>query len=272
MKHTPIIILFFIVALLAPVAVHAQDATPEPSVTRQAIVFPVAELGNCANAAACREYCNEVEHKDACTAFAKAKGLSRTVTLPEAAKAVLGCETVEACRTFCGEDENKDKCREFARVHGLRSEMKNPQDRNVLERAREILGCESVETCRTLCQESDNHEKCQNFAREAGLKSSLGVRKMERVREPDGLQDREMERNGGTDGVRKTTDGEPRSTGLKDRREGNEFNRPYSEDQKEKNEPRESTSESETENKEEVQGIFTVVSLFERILSLIEGY
>jgi hypothetical protein len=39
------------------------------------ITFPVAELGNCADKAACKAYCDDAANLDECVAFASSRGL-----------------------------------------------------------------------------------------------------------------------------------------------------------------------------------------------------
>ena len=136
----------------------------------QSVSFPIPELGNCTNVATCKVYCDQPENRNACIAFAKAKGFSKVkgkvnekqVALLEAAKTELGCQTVPTCQALCDQPENVAKCEAFAKRHGMASTPPPSEisDEELLKAAKEKLGCESYDSCQRLCDEERNYTKC----------------------------------------------------------------------------------------------------------------
>lgn len=153
------------------------DTEMEAEVRRLGITFPIAELGNCANVRECRDYCEQTEHHQTCTDFAKKHGLHREDEraeqeedeLLEAARNELGCTSKSSCLALCEQPENHEKCRAFAERHGLEHEdaEPDPEKQRILEKARTELGCESMESCRSICEQ--DKQRCMDFARRHGL-------------------------------------------------------------------------------------------------------
>lgn len=153
-----IFLLFTIYYLLSAAGTHAQEIT-----------FPIEELGNCNNAATCKVYCDQPQNHDACTSFAKEKGIAagkrrvneKHAASLSAAKTALGCSTISACQAFCEEQVNWERCQAFAQKHGLATpQTHSPKDEELLIKAKQNLNCDSFESCRTLCDQQDNYTKC----------------------------------------------------------------------------------------------------------------
>ena len=53
------------------------------------ITYPIAELGGCADQAACKAYCNDSAHITECVAFAEAHGLMKKEEAEYAAESIL---------------------------------------------------------------------------------------------------------------------------------------------------------------------------------------
>jgi len=142
------------------------------------VTFPIAELGNCQNIGDCRNYCDDPIHKDDCISFAKQKGFNKENKLQQdqsqilhQAKKEFGCETIETCQIFCQKPENFDKCDSFAQKTGITGGyIKNPAQRQILQKTEESLGCNSLESCKEFCEKKENRDKCSDFANKTGLR------------------------------------------------------------------------------------------------------
>jgi len=74
------------------------------------ISYPVAELGNCADQAACKTYCDKTENIDACLNFAEKNNLMSSAEIQVArnfkALALTGpgsCAGKDACDAYCSD-------------------------------------------------------------------------------------------------------------------------------------------------------------------------
>lgn len=191
-KIIPLIVLLAAIFLAGKVFAQSEEvlsasttATPATKVTptggetpqKYGITFPISELGNCSDFAACRTYCDDPAHSTECIAFAKKKGfykepaqtdMTKVVTV---AKTELGCDSEDSCKTFCSQEANFQKCSDFAKKAGLQGGVKNTASSNpTLAKAKEILGCTSADTCKTFCSQESNKQKCSDFAKQAGLR------------------------------------------------------------------------------------------------------
>ena len=153
-----IFLLFAIYYLLSAAGTHAQTMT-----------FPIVELGNCNNAATCKIYCDQPQNHDACTLFAKEKGIAagkrrvneKHVSVLSSAKTALGCSTIAACQSFCEEQANWERCQVFAQKHGLSTSQKvSAKDEELLSEAKQNLNCDSFDSCEALCEQKANYTKC----------------------------------------------------------------------------------------------------------------
>lgn len=151
--------------------------SPDEQVKTNGITFPIPELGNCANATACMQYCDQQQNHDACTAFGKMKGLTHeseqtkinTGRILQDAKTVLGCNSMDACRIFCSSPDNKQKCMAFAQSEGIAPKISSsitptPLPVNLFEITKSLLNCDSLTTCKEVCSKQENYQKCTSFA------------------------------------------------------------------------------------------------------------
>ncbi len=114
------------------------------------IVFPVAELGNCADRVACKAYCEDVAHRDACHSFAKTYGLTVRTQSPEDSgekvRAILkdggpgNCavdviDPMRACRAYCADSANTKTCMAYAKNHSLYKGAKLLQAQKMMEKS-----------------------------------------------------------------------------------------------------------------------------------------
>ena len=142
------------------------------------VVFPVSELGNCANKDECRTYCEDPANKEVCLDFAEKHNLIPKEQI-KAAKKVLkeggpgGCRNEKDCRTYCDNPDNADECLVFAEKEGF-------MPKEELERAKKFIkisreggpgGCRGEKECRTYCDNPGNADACLAFAEKEGLVS-----------------------------------------------------------------------------------------------------
>lgn len=144
--------------------------TPSPSPVVKP-VFPIADLGNCSGASACRSYCDVPANIPTCKAYAVASGLTRATTnfgqatsLLAHAKEELGCTSLEQCRAYCNEAANVDQCQALAAKYAPAAYRL--AHATLFANARKILGCATNLECRTLCANPVNKDRCQAFAQE----------------------------------------------------------------------------------------------------------
>ena len=140
------------------------------------ITFPVAELANCADKAACRSYCDKTENISACVLFAEQHDLmtkDQAETARRFARMTLQggpgkCASHEECREYCAQAENTDECLTFAEKHKLVQKEKLAEVKKmvqVLKTRAQLPGkCRDAESCREYCQQEENFDECTKFA------------------------------------------------------------------------------------------------------------
>lgn len=148
------------------------------------VVFPIADLGGCADPQECRDFCEQPINEQACMDFAKKKGFQKEVRdgtsldrqkkdeLIEKAQTELGCTSIESCSKICESDHTR--CEAFARKHGVYQEPSESRGRysaeekvQLMQKAQSELGCTSMESCKFACEK--NPERCMNFAKKHGF-------------------------------------------------------------------------------------------------------
>lgn len=147
------------------------------------VSFPVSELGECGSFTACREYCEDPVHRDACVLYAKKKGFYKKEKIEEnkssiltKAQAELGCSSMGECKTYCEQEAHFEQCSEFAVKNDLGGgKLLSEQNRDILSKAEQILGCKSPSSCKAMCDDPANRDKCDRFAQEVGIPG--GVKK-----------------------------------------------------------------------------------------------
>ncbi len=148
------------------------------ALTAADIVYPVAELGNCKDEAACRAYCDKPENTKVCLSLAEKYNLVSKEELQRAKKFSAigtgpgGCKTQEACETYCNDMSRIDECVAFAE----KNDMMPPKE---LEEAKKIQvaikkgvkppPCGNKKACDAYCSESSHMEECVTFAEAAGF-------------------------------------------------------------------------------------------------------
>ncbi|MCR4311130.1 MAG: hypothetical protein NUV54_00980, partial [Candidatus Taylorbacteria bacterium] len=154
------------------------------------ITYPVGELGNCESREACKAYCDDVTHADACASFARSYGIEtrprseQVKDIPEVGPG--GCTGQGACKTYCDDPENSEECFRFGKEHGLitaEQEQKFQQKSKidaVLQNGGGPGGCTSPEACKTYCSDSAHLDECVAFGKANGLLSPDEAKRMEK--------------------------------------------------------------------------------------------
>lgn len=141
------------------------------------IVFPIAELGNCANYSSCRTFCQDPVNENSCVAYAKTKGFYNGDGLKadveqkflDSAKKILGCSTPQACSTVCDKPENHDKCNQLAKQIGVPGGYVDEPDK-LIDKVKGVLGCNDAASCKSFCEKEENRQKCSDVAQKVGLR------------------------------------------------------------------------------------------------------
>ncbi len=141
-----------------------------------ATLYPVADLGNCADRTSCETYCDDSQHIDACLDYAASNGLIAGEDLADARKIAPliksgqtpgKCTTVQSCRTYCDSDANLNECVNFAVNAGIISGEEAEQVKKVGGRG--PGNCNSKQACESYCKDSSHTGECVNFAVSHGM-------------------------------------------------------------------------------------------------------
>lgn len=150
------------------------------------ITFPIPELGNCTDKAACKAYCDNPTNIDACTAFAQTHGLMSKEEAEHAKKFKRsleegttpgGCKTPDECKSYCSDIRNIESCLAFAKAQGIKDEHSEEGEkvfRYIKAGGAMPGGCTSRDTCDAYCSDFDHAEECLAFAEKAGLTVTRG--------------------------------------------------------------------------------------------------
>jgi hypothetical protein len=139
------------------------------------IIFPVAELGGCANEEECKIYCDGAENIEECLDFAEKYQLMPQEEIEEARKIMPllmsgqmpgGCKEKEECDDYCEKDENFEECIDFAVKAGYVSEEEAEMAKKTGGKG--PGGCRRDE-CDDYCDKEENFEVCLEWAHDTGM-------------------------------------------------------------------------------------------------------
>lgn len=137
------------------------------------IAFPVDELGGCESKEACIAYCDEVENRAACIAFAKKHNIAYSSAQGDIPLPGPGaCATELECITYCENPAHLRECLEFAKQHNLwpKSEIDDAEKvLPFLEAGTTPGGCQSEAACKAYCDAPEHFDACIAFAEQAGF-------------------------------------------------------------------------------------------------------
>ena len=174
-RHYLVIFVFLLVGFGVLASISYLNAS-----SKEDIVFPVAELGNCGSENECKTYCDGPENFEACIAFAEKYNLMSQEEINMAKKVggkdgPGGCRGDNGCKSYCDDINNIEECLAFAEENDIL-----PPDE--LEEAKKVAqalkggakmpgGCTSKERCEDYCGDPENTEECVAFAEAAGFMS-----------------------------------------------------------------------------------------------------
>lgn len=162
------------------------------ALTKDDIVFPVAELGNCQNEQECRAYCDDPKNITQCVAFAEKYSLFSERELEKAKKfqdigavGPGGCTSERSCETYCSDITNIEECLAFAEQNGFMEEDELGEARKVAQALRQGAqlpgGCTGKDSCEEYCSDSSHMKECVEFAEKAGFMSSEELKEAKQV-------------------------------------------------------------------------------------------
>jgi len=145
-------------------------------------VYPISELGGCADKGACMNYCNKSENMEACINYGEKNNLmtkeeikiSRAVTVKlKEGKMPGGCNDKKTCETFCqGNLDNLEECLSFADEIGM-TDANIEEGKKIAKALKEGAnlpgGCKNKNECQVYCADPNNVEECLNFAGNSGI-------------------------------------------------------------------------------------------------------
>jgi hypothetical protein len=147
------------------------------------IAFPVAELGNCADAGACKTYCDNTAHIGECVSFAEKNGLMSAEDVERArefADVLRGegpgsCKTKDECEAYCADISRADECISFAEKHNLIPKEQLAEAKKIAQALKDGAklpgGCKDKNSCEQYCTDAAHGDECLTFAEKAGFVS-----------------------------------------------------------------------------------------------------
>lgn len=151
------------------------------NISQSTIKYPIAELGNCQNESACKQYCSIEANYLACANFGEKNNL---ISKEEAARArefsdVLkgegpgGCKDQKTCEAYCNDISRINECVAFAEKHNFVKGEQLNEAKKVAKALKEgaILpgGCKDKASCDNYCKNPQNVDECLVFAKKAGF-------------------------------------------------------------------------------------------------------
>ncbi len=172
-----LLLIFVIGAAVAMASALAAEAAEED------IVYPVKELGNCADKDSCFKYCENPDNLKQCVAFAEKHNLLPEEELAKARKfQEIGgtgpgdCRSEAQCFKYCDDISHIDECVAFGEENGFLEgdELEEAKKVNAaLKRGVQLpTGCTNKESCKQRCEAPPDvatAKACFAFAKEAGF-------------------------------------------------------------------------------------------------------
>ena len=190
--------------LVAGTITSSVAAQTDSQVTPE-ISYPVAELGNCADKAACKVYCDEPGNIDACLSFAEKNNLMSKEEIKVAKNFKKtgmtgpgGCKGKDECKTYCNGPEHMDECITFAEKNGLKSSEQLEEAKKVkaaIAKGIKPPACGGKDACDAYCSSAEHVEECVGFGEAAGI---ISKEEAERIRKTGG-KGKGPDKSGGKD-------------------------------------------------------------------------
>lgn len=157
--------------------------------SREDIVLPAKELGNCKTEAECRQFCDVPENrKGVCWEFAKKYNLvtKEEITEVEKIENVFrsgletpgGCRGKDECYSYCQNQSHLQVCLDFAVKQGVVTQKEAEETKKFVSLAKSGSvpgGLGTKEECLAYCREDGHLEECLSFAEKAGYISGADL-------------------------------------------------------------------------------------------------
>lgn len=184
MKKFFIFYLICLSLLLTGLFVQAQDLSN--------IIFPVKELGNCADQDECKLFCEQEANMSSCLTFAEKNSLLSKEEVLTARKMLSlgakngpgGCKGKKACEAYCADVSHIDQCATFAEKYGLASKEELQEMKLVsaaLKKGAKMPNCKNKAECDIFCGQPENMEECLSFGEAAGIISASEIKEARMV-------------------------------------------------------------------------------------------
>lgn len=169
-----LITMFLVAAAITGSVVAQTDGQGTPEIS-----YPVSELGNCTDKAACKVYCDKPANIDACLSFAEKNNLMSKEEIKVAKNFKKtgmtgpgGCKGKDECKTYCSNPDHMDECITFAEKNGIMSGEQLDEAKKVkaaIAKGIKPPACGGKETCDAYCSSSEHVEECVTFGEAAGI-------------------------------------------------------------------------------------------------------
>ena len=146
------------------------------------VTYPIAELGNCVDQAACAIYCDKTDNMSACVDYAAKNNLMDKNEAALAKKAIAkiqagqtpgSCTSQASCQSYCQNNmDSLNSCIAFAEEIGI-SDAEIEQAKKIavaLKNGATMPGnCGGKQSCEAYCQETSHIDECLTFAEAAQI-------------------------------------------------------------------------------------------------------
>lgn len=188
---------FLIPLVIIGIALTASFTLVVQATSKDDIVHPIKELGNCKDEAECRAFCDardNLERAKACITFAKKHNLLPPNEIEEAEHYVIrlgittgpgGCRNNSECNAYCEDIINLNECLNFAEKHSIRSAEEIAEGKKIAAVLKEggnlPGGCKNKNECMAYCEDSSHMKECVAFAQKAGFISSAEAEEAKKI-------------------------------------------------------------------------------------------
>ncbi|MDP2651774.1 MAG: hypothetical protein Q8O94_01420 [bacterium] len=176
-KLLPLGVLGFGLVLSVTIVANGAFAQTTPDT----ISYPVAELGNCKSKDACKAYCDDPNHIDACVTFAEKNNMMSSEQLAEAKQVQAAiekgvkppaCKGKKECDAYCEEPSHMKECIAFGEASGF-LKGKDLEDAKkmvtAIDNGATPPACKGKQACDAYCSDRSHIEACMTFAQAAGM-------------------------------------------------------------------------------------------------------
>ncbi len=168
---------FCLVGIGVSIGVSKFNLALAQNIDDSGIVYPIKELGNCANKGACKKYCDIKTNQGACLDFAQSHGMMPKQEIEKAKKVLQlteqgidtpgGCQGEQECDAYCSDTAHLDECVAFGEKAGLIS----PEEVKMIKKTggKGPGACQGKKACDAYCANEANLDECISFAEQNGL-------------------------------------------------------------------------------------------------------